>query len=157
MNPVSITGLGILTPLLHQPGEVLTWADQGFPFPGSEVSGMISIPGVDPKELRQMSKLTRMSLYSALALLGGICRQMGVYRMADFRPIVCRQIVELLCGLYGQLNTIFHSGHNVARSCLFVNLSGERRGCADWRTVRGSPVRTSPWLGFGFLTSATWG
>ena len=31
-------------------------------------------------------------------------------------------------------------------------LSIERRGCADWRTVRGSPVRTTLWLGCHFIS-----
>lgn len=70
MNPVSITGMGIFTPLLNQPQDVVTWSSRGFAYPGTEISGMIVIPGIDPKDVRQMSKLTRMALYSAVAARG---------------------------------------------------------------------------------------
>ncbi len=82
MNPVSISGIGILTPLLNQPEDILSLAEKGFPFPGSEISGVISIPGIDPKEIRQMSKLTRMALYSAVAARGRnaeLSAETGIY------------------------------------------------------------------------------
>ena len=70
MNSVSITGAGILNPFLNKSEDIKLWAEKGFPFPGPEVPEPINIPGIHPKEVRQMSRLTRMALYTAFATLG---------------------------------------------------------------------------------------